>query len=68
MTTCKKCGGECKPSKVFENRLIGSEFEFNIQITSFIDVLKCVECGHSFVPERDRYKEYGDSCIGYLKP
>jgi NMD protein affecting ribosome stability and mRNA decay len=72
MVTCKKCGGKCKPSKALVNRVISSEFERNFQIASFIDVEKCVKCGHSFIPKKDTIKEFEDwyyeNIIGHLKP
>lgn len=52
-TTCKKCGGFCKPSKAFINlhniqhSLDISKPEFE---TNYIDCLKCESCGHSYVP------------------
>jgi hypothetical protein len=51
-TTCKKCGGFCKPSKAFINlhniqhSLDISKPEFE---TNYIDCLKCESCGHSYV-------------------
>lgn len=52
-TTCRKCGGECKPSKGFMNKhnirksYLREEVEFE---TKIVDCLKCENCGHSYCP------------------
>ena len=62
MKTCRKCNGECKPSKALLNQLVSfDDFENdagNIGTTQsrvgeakLVDCYKCENCGHSFIPE-----------------
>lgn len=49
MLTCKKCGGNCKPSKAFintHNLQLADNKEFE---TKLVNCLKCESCGHSFI-------------------
>lgn len=53
--TCNRCGGECKSSKALVNyhhcskSYLRGEKEFE---TKLLNCLKCVNCGHSFIPEK----------------
>lgn len=58
METCKKCGGQCKPSKAIQNKIVSNQFIQNFTLTVIEDVMKCNSCGHSFIPEQDIYEEY----------
>jgi hypothetical protein len=52
MIICKKCGGECKPSKTMHTKTLLSEFGSKITTTTFISCQKCIKCGNSFIPEK----------------
>jgi len=50
---CRKCGGDCKPSKGYVNyhniRKSGKgEFKTKLE-----DCMKCTSCGHSFIPNKE---------------
>lgn len=52
---CKKCGGETKPSKGYGNAYTEPSESGLVTVLlgkgNLIDCLKCVQCGHSFVPK-----------------
>lgn len=53
-TSCRKCGGNGKPSKALRNyhyidkSYLRGETEFE---TKLLDCIKCESCGHSWIPE-----------------
>ena len=55
MTTCKKCQGEMKTGKALNNPTIeGSEghgTRRRVISNAVVECLKCVDCGHSFIPK-----------------
>ena len=61
---CKECGSIGKPSKAFMNYhnirypLDGSIAEFETRLEN---CLKCVKCGHSWIPKKDK-KEICNHC------
>lgn len=59
-TECKTCGGNCKPGKALKNETIYGEPDIVGKRTVYEgegeakikDVLKCQDCGHSFIPKQ----------------
>lgn len=58
--TCKSCGGNCKPGKALKNETLYGEPDIVGKRTVYEgegeakikDVLKCQDCGHSFIPKQ----------------
>jgi hypothetical protein len=54
MTKCKKCQGEMKTGEALNNPVVegneGHGTRSQANSDAVIEVLKCVDCGHSFVP------------------
>ena len=67
MANCKKCGGKCHPSKALNNTMVyyddfGGDAGGRGTTGSrsgkpkMVECLKCEDCGHSFVPEKEQKK------------
>ena len=51
MITCKKCGGQCNPSKAILQYNKESDYEVTEKVTKYVDCYKCKSCGNSFIPK-----------------
>lgn len=66
MEKCRKCNGNCKPSKAFNNTLVLSwDFDKNdygrrgttqsrVGKATLVECMKCEDCGHSFIPTKSK--------------